>query len=161
MNNKNEYNTLVILTGYSLDLQRLLASDIGFTGKLIFRIEFPEPTTTEIVIMFFSKMLSKGLVPADTLNINQVVQVVEAHTDADWRKERNGYISDLLLQAVRRELKKKQVTGSFGSDHNGTIHNPKEYLMISSPVRQKKTLQAVEEVLVTFEDVQNAVMTGG
>jgi len=72
------------------------------------RIEFPEPTTTEIVIMFFSKMLSKGLVPADTLSINQVVQVIEAHTDTDWRKERNGYIADLLLHAVRRELKKKK-----------------------------------------------------
>jgi len=160
MNNENGYKTLVILTGYSIDLQLLFASDIGFTGKLILRIEFPEPTTTEVVIMFFSKMLSKGLVPADTLNINQVVQVIEAHTDADWRKERNGYIADLLLQAVRRELKKKQIAGGFGSVNNSTIHNPKEYLMILSPVRQKKPMQEVEEVLVTFEDVQNAVMAG-
>jgi ATPases of the AAA+ class len=45
---------LVILAGYSADLQRVLAADIGFKGNFLTRIEIPDPTTLEIARMFFS-----------------------------------------------------------------------------------------------------------
>ena len=147
-------NPLVILAGYSADLQRVLAADIGFKGNFLTRVEIPDPTTAEIARMFFSKLLQVGLVPAEGLTVNYIAQLVEHNTKEDWRAERNGYISESLINAVRTELKSKIVGREAFSRESVS---PRKLLPQPG---QKLPVNAVEEILVTAEDVQNAVLNG-
>jgi SpoVK/Ycf46/Vps4 family AAA+-type ATPase len=145
---------MVILAGYSADLQRVLAADIGFKGNFLTRIEIPDPTTSEIARMFFSKLIRKGFVPSEGVTINFVAQLLESNTQEDWRAERNGYIADLMLNAVRNELKSKMVGGDAFSKESVS---PRK--LLAQP-GQKLPVNSAEEVLVTAEDVQNAVLNG-
>mmetsp|Transcript_22614 Transcript_22614/g.31905 ORF Transcript_22614/g.31905 Transcript_22614/m.31905 type:complete len:590 (+) Transcript_22614:180-1949(+) len=146
---------LIILAGYSTDLQRLLAADIGYKRQFLTRVEFPDPTLMEISRIFFSKMLDKGLVPAESLTVSYVSQLLEQNTDEEWRSERNGRIAELLLHGVRAELKTKAMSGNDIISRESV--NPKKLLPQPG---QRFPMNAVEEVLVTSEDVQNAVMAG-
>lgn len=56
----NSGNPLVILAGYSADLQRVLAADIGFKGNFLTRVEIPDPSSSEIARMFFYKTFPEG-----------------------------------------------------------------------------------------------------
>ena len=147
-------NPLVILVGYSADLQRILAADIGFKGNFFTRVEIPDPSTSEIARMFFTKLFEKGLVAAEGLTVNFVSQLLVHNTKEEWRAERNGYIADLLLNAVRNELKSKMVGGEAYSRESVS---PRK--LLAQP-GQKLPVNAVEEILVTSEDVQNAILNG-
>ena len=104
--------------------------------------------------MFFSKLIQKGFVPSEGLTINYVAQMLENNTQEEWRAERNGYIADLMLNAVRIELKNKMVGGDAFSKESVS---PRK--LLAQP-GQKLPVNSVEEVLVNAEDVQNAVMNG-
>lgn len=145
---------LVILTGYSADLQRVLASEIGFKGNFLTRVEIPDPTVYEIARMFFSKMIQKGLVPGEGLTIQFVASVMESNMEEEWKAERNGHIADLLLKAVRAELKNKMVGGDAFSKESVS---PRK--LLAQP-GQKLPINTVEEILVTCEDVQSAIVGG-
>jgi len=147
-------NPLVILAGYSADLQRVLAADIGFKGNFLTRIEIPDPTSSEIARMFFSKLSQIGLVTAEGVTVNYIAQLLNQNTQEEWRAERNGYIADLLLNGVRAELKGKIVGGETFSRESVS---PRKLLPQPG---QKLPVNAVEEILVTAEDVQNAIMSG-
>ncbi len=147
-------NPLVILAGYSADLQRVLAADIGFKGNFLTRIEIPDPSTNEIARMFLSKLLQIGLVAAEGLTVNYVAQLLNHNTKEDWRAERNGYIAELLLNAVRAELKGKMAGGETFSRESVS---PRKLLPQPG---QKLPINAVEEILITAEDVQNAILNG-
>lgn len=145
---------LVILTGYAADLQRVLATDIGFKVSFLTRVEIPDPTTSEIARMFFSKIFQKGLVAAEGLTVGYVAQLLENNTEEAWRAERNGNIAELLLNAVRSELKSKIVGNDTFSRESVS---PRKLLPQPG---QKLPMNAVEEILVSVEDLQNAVMSG-
>lgn len=145
---------LVILTGYATDLQRILATDIGFKGSFLTRMELPDPSTSEIARMFFSKLFQKGFTVAEGMTVSSVASLLDSNIEADWRAERNGRIADLLLQAVRSELKNKIAMGETFSRESVS---PRKLLPQPG---QKLPMTTVEEILVTVEDVQNAVMAG-
>jgi hypothetical protein len=145
---------LVILTGYSADLQRILASEIGFKGNFLTRVEIPDPTIHEIARMFFSKMIQKGLIPGEGLTIQFVANVMGSNMEEEWKMERNGHIADLLLKAVRTELKNKMVGGDAFSKESVS---PRK--LLAQP-GQKLPINTVEEILVTCEDVQSAIVGG-
>jgi len=145
---------LVILAGYAADLQRILATDIGFKGNFLTRVELPDPTSSEIARMFFGKIAEKGLIAGEGLTVQYVSQLLEQSTEEEWRGERNGRIADLLLHAVRSELKNKMIGGENFSRESVS---PKK--LLAKP-GQKLPFNVVEEVLVTVEDVQNSVMNG-
>ena len=67
---------------------------------------------------------------------------------------RNGNIAELLLNAVRSELKSKIVGNDTFSRESVS---PRKLLPQPG---QKLPMNAVEEILVTVEDLQNAVMSG-
>mmetsp|Transcript_18378 Transcript_18378/g.22500 ORF Transcript_18378/g.22500 Transcript_18378/m.22500 type:complete len:593 (+) Transcript_18378:111-1889(+) len=145
---------LIILAGYAADLQRVLAADIGFKGNFLTRVEIPDPAPRDIARMFFSKLSQKGLVAAEGLTINYIAQLLKENTEEEWRAERNGYIAELMLNGVRAELKSKMIGGETFSRESVS---PRKLLPQPG---QKLPVNAVEEILVTAEDVQNAVLHG-
>ncbi|GKY92808.1 hypothetical protein MPSEU_000250400 [Mayamaea pseudoterrestris] len=145
---------LVILTGSPLDLQRVLSSDIGFKGHFLTTIQFPDPTSEQIARMFLAKLTDKGLVPGEGVTIPYIESLVKSNTDPDWRADRNGCIAELLLTGVRSEMRKRAIWDDTAS--RGTMSPIK----VLSPGSSRMPAYAPEEVIVTVEDVQNAIANG-
>jgi hypothetical protein len=145
---------LVILTGGPLDLQRILSSDIGFKAHFLTRIEFPDPSPSQIARMFMSKMGDKGLVAGDGVTVDYLAELIATNTDVEWRLERNGRIADLLLLGVRAELRKRI---NFNDDASKISVSP---IKLMSPGSSRMPAFAPEEIFVTVEDVQNAIVNG-
>jgi len=145
---------MVILTGSSLELQRILSSDIGFKGHFLTRIEFPDPTPSQVARMFMAKLAQKGLVAGDGLTVSFLAELIENNTDEDWRLDRNGRMSDLLLQGVRAEMRKRLHT----SDEVSRMSSSPMKLLL--PGSQRMPSSSPEEIFVTVEDVQNAIVNG-
>lgn len=145
-------NPLVILTGTHSDLQRVIGSDIGFKEHFLTKLEFPDPTSSQIARMFMAKMNSKGLVPGAGLTVGFLSELIENNTDEDWRLDRNGRMADLLLEGVRTEMRKRSGT----EDEQASV-SP---LKMLSPGSQRMPAYTPEEIFVTVEDVQNAFVNG-
>jgi hypothetical protein len=71
------------------------------------RIEFPDPTPAQIARICMVKLNEKGLVPAEGVTVDYLVELIKSNTDPNWRMERNGRVADLLLLGVRAELHKR------------------------------------------------------
>ena len=145
-------NPVIVLTGAPLDLQRVLSSEIGFKGHFLTRLEFPDPTPDQISRMFMGKLNEKGLVAAEGVTVEYLSELITSNTDPDWRQERNGKIADLLMVGVRAELKKRTTWDDAAS--KGSL-SP---LKILSPGSSRMPAFAPEEVFVTVEDIQNAIV---
>lgn len=145
---------LVIVTGSPLDLQRILSSEIGFKGYFLSRIEFQDPSPKQIARMFLGKMAEKGLVAGDGVTVDYLADLIQTNTDEEWRLERNGRISELLLNGVRAELRKRV---NFNDDASKVSVSP---IKLMSPGTPKMPVFTPEEIFVTVEDVQNAIVNG-
>lgn len=147
-------NPLIIMIGAPLDLQRVLSSDIGFKGNFVTRIEFPNPTPEQIARIFMSKMEDKGLVAGEGVTVEYIAELITSNTDLEWRDERNGRIADLMIVGVRSEIKKRQIWDDTAS--KGSL-SP---IRVLSPGSSRMPVFKPEEVFVTVEDIQNAIVNG-
>jgi SpoVK/Ycf46/Vps4 family AAA+-type ATPase len=147
-------NPIVILTGSPLNLQRIVSSEIGFKNHFLSRIEFPDPSPPAIARMFLSKMGEKGLVAGDGVTVDYLADLVATNTDEEWRLERNGRISELLLQGVRSEIRKRI---KFDDAASKASLSP---IKMMSPGSNRMPAFLPEEIFVTVEDVQNAIVNG-
>jgi hypothetical protein len=68
--------------------------------------------------------------------------------------ERNGRISDLLLHGVRSEIKKRI---NFDDAASKVSISP---IKMMSPGQNRMPAFSPEEIFVTVEDVQNAIVNG-
>mmetsp|Transcript_21394 Transcript_21394/g.50866 ORF Transcript_21394/g.50866 Transcript_21394/m.50866 type:complete len:579 (-) Transcript_21394:173-1909(-) len=148
-------NPLVILTGSALELQRILSSEIGFKSHFLTRIEFADPTPSQVARMFMGKLNAKGLVPGDGVTVEYLAQLISTNTDEDWRLERNGRIADLLLNGVRAELRKR-----FHFDDATSKVSFSPIKMMSPGAASRMPAATPDEIFVTVEDVQNAIVNG-
>lgn len=148
-------NPLIILTGSALELQRILSSEIGFKSHFLTRIEFSDPTPSQIARIFMGKMAEKGLVPGDGVTVDYLAELISTNTDEDWRLERNGRISDMLLNGVRAELRKRF---HFNDESSKVSFSPIK--MMSPGSASRMPASTPDEIFVTVEDVQNAIVNG-
>lgn len=145
---------LIILAGTPMDLQRILSSDIGFKTHFLTRIEFPDPTPMQIARIFMHKLNDKGLVPAEGVTVPYLAELIGTNTDPEWRLERNGNVADLLMTGIRGELKKRKL---WDDSTSRASMSPMKFL---SPGSSRIPAFAPEEVFVTVEDIQNAIVNG-
>lgn len=137
---------LIVLAGYSLDLQRIVSSDIGFKGRFLLRMEFPDPTPFEIARMVASKLGRKGFVLGEGLTARYIADAISSMGD-EWRYDRNGKIADDLVHAIRLEIRKKSASGN----DLGTL----------SPAQSARMPVVMpDEITITMEDFQNAFRNG-
>jgi hypothetical protein len=144
-------NPLVILIGGPLELQRILSSEIGFKSHFLTRIEFPDPTPSQIARIFMGRMGEKGLVAGDGVTVDYLAELISTNTDEDWRLERNGRIAELLLNGVRKRF-------HFNDESSKVSFSPIK--MMSPGASSRMPAATPDEVFVTVEDVQNAIVNG-
>jgi len=145
---------LLILAGYPSDLELVMASDIGFRGNFLLKLELPDLTPTELSQVFFLKLQSKGFIPSESLSIPYLTSILERSIDAGWRAERNGHLVDALLNAVRLEMKKRRLAES---DAVSVGRSP---IKLSAPGSNALSNFDIEDVIVSAEDVKNALDRG-
>ena len=146
---------LLILAGDAADLQTILMSEVGFKGNFLTRMEFTEPKPQEIARMFFSKVIQGGFVPGDGSTVQYVSQMLISHTDEEWRVERNGRIANLLFHTCRHEIKSRILVRE---DQTVQSLSPRKLLQL--PGSTKIPSMPAEEIVITAEDLQNAILTG-
>eukprot|EP00586_Coscinodiscus_wailesii_P023182 CAMPEP_0172509352 /NCGR_PEP_ID=MMETSP1066-20121228/219700_1 /TAXON_ID=671091 /ORGANISM="Coscinodiscus wailesii, Strain CCMP2513" /LENGTH=672 /DNA_ID=CAMNT_0013287793 /DNA_START=316 /DNA_END=2334 /DNA_ORIENTATION=+ len=147
---------LVIVAGYPTDLQLVLASDTGFKGHFLLQFDCHDLACTDLAKITFAKMQRKGFVPGDGVTIGYLADMIRNQTDPDWRMERNGHVCDLLVHAVRTEIKRR----IMGGDDTASRASVSPYRGITAPGSNMVPLFPPEEVLVTVEDFQNVFMSG-
>ena len=137
---------LIVLTGYALDLQRILSSDIGFKGRFLLRMELPDPTPFELARMVATKLGSRGYVIGEGLTARYIADAI-ASMGIDWRLERNGRVADDLVHSIKMEIRKKATTGN-------------ETSTLSPMMSSRMPISQPEEITITVEDFQNAFRNG-
>ena len=145
---------LLILAGYPSDLELVMASDIGFRGNFLLKLELPDLTPTELSQVFFLKLQSKGFIPSESLSIPYLTSILERSTDAGWRAERNGHLVDALLNSVRLEMKKRRLV------EMDAVSVGRSPIKLSAPGSNAISNFDVEDVIVSAEDVKNALDRG-
>eukprot|EP00548_Thalassiothrix_antarctica_P008316 CAMPEP_0194131668 /NCGR_PEP_ID=MMETSP0152-20130528/2394_1 /TAXON_ID=1049557 /ORGANISM="Thalassiothrix antarctica, Strain L6-D1" /LENGTH=582 /DNA_ID=CAMNT_0038826529 /DNA_START=70 /DNA_END=1818 /DNA_ORIENTATION=+ len=143
---------LIIMSGNPKDMQRILTSEIGFKGHFLTRLELPDPTPQQIARTFMSKLNSKGLIAGEGVNIPYLAELIETNTDEDWRLDRQ--VSDLLLQGVRAEMRKRL---QISDDESRSSISP---MRLMSGATQRMPSKKPEEIYVSVEDLQNAIVNG-
>jgi len=146
-----EGDPLIILAGYPSDLQLLMNSDLGFKGNFLMQLEFPDPTPLDLARIFLSKIHSRGCIPGTGLTAQYLAELIKNNTDPEWRLERNGRMSEHLMQSVLAEIKRKVVGDSDVASK--VSHMP-------IPGSRQVTEYSPEEIVITVEDVHNAIMNG-
>jgi hypothetical protein len=138
---------LVFLAGFSLDLQKVINTDIGFKNRFLLRMELPDPTPFELARMVASKLGRKGYVLGEGLTARYIADAISSMGD-DWRADRNGRVADDLVHSIKLEIKKKVATGN----DVGTL----------SPNQQVIRMPVIlpEDITITVEDFQNAFRNG-
>jgi len=150
----SENDPLVILTGYASDLQVVMASNsLGFKEHFLLTVELPNPTPYELAHMFMTKARSKGLVFAQGINIDYVAELIQNNTKEEWTIERNGRVADLLLNAVRTTMKRREGISQGG--YGGV-----DARSVPSPANHSFPCSSPEAIIVTVEDLQNALVRG-
>jgi len=148
---------VVIVTGAPLDLQRVLVSDIGFKGYFLTRLELPNLTPEQVARVFLAQLQHKGLVAAEGVTVQAVAELLRKNLDPDWMAERNGHLATLLLTGVRSELRKRVIWDDAAL--KGSL-SPLKLLSGGATNSSRMPVLAPEEILVTYEDVQNAIVNG-
>jgi hypothetical protein len=143
---------LVLMTGSPKELQRILSSEIGFKGHFLTRLELPDPTPSQIARQFISKLSKKGLVAGEGLTVKYLAELIENNTDEEWRVDRN--MAELLVQGVRSEMRKRQTVADDTSRHSMSP------MKLITPGSQRMPSLKPEEIYVSVEDVQNAIVNG-
>lgn len=137
---------LIVLTGYALDLQRILSSDIGFKGRFLLRMELPDPTPFELARMVATKLGQRGYVLGEGLTARYMADAISS-MGVDWRIERNGRVADDLMHSIKMELRRKASSGN-------------ETSTLSPMMSSRMPVQMPEEITITVEDFQNAFRNG-
>jgi SpoVK/Ycf46/Vps4 family AAA+-type ATPase len=137
---------LIILAGYSLELQKVVAADIGFKNRFLLRMELPDPTPFELARMVASKLGKKGYVLGEGLTARYIADAISSMGD-EWRTDRNGRVADDLVHSIRLEIKKKAISGN----DLGTL----------SPAQSHRIpIIMPDDITITVEDFQNAFRNG-
>lgn len=151
---------LIILAGYSADLQVIITNNaLGFKNNFLLQMEFPNMTSECMARLFMAKAKSKGIVFAEGVTQEYVADLLERTTNEEWRSVRNGRVSEMLLNAVRRTIKRRNEKGLINS-RGRSLSPARSVVPVLSPISHKLPIAAPEDVIATVEDVQNAVASG-
>jgi stage V sporulation protein K len=98
---------LIILAGFPAEMQTFLSHQTELRKRFPITFEFPDYTCQELARIFADLAAAKGFDLEDRLTEDVLAQLLERETTKDWRSERNGRISELLLSGARNEVRRR------------------------------------------------------
>jgi len=105
---KNDDNfPLIILAGFTLEMQAFLAFQPDLRKRFPLLFEFPDYSCLELARIFTDLAAAKGFDLEDSVNETMIAKMLEQETTPTWRSERNGRVSEMLLTGVRGEVRRR------------------------------------------------------
>ena len=104
---------LVILAGFPTETNLFLARHDELRRRFDVVFEFPDYTCTELAEIFVDLVHAKGFYLDDSMRVDYIARLLEKQTDAQWRSERNGRVSEMLLAGARTEVRKRIRSAQF------------------------------------------------
>ena len=104
---------LVILAGFPTEMNLFLARHDELRRRFDVVFEFPDYTCMELAEIFVDLVHAKGFYLDDTMRVDYIARLLEKQTDAHWRSERNGRVSEMLLAGARTEVRKRIRSAQF------------------------------------------------
>ncbi len=151
---------LVILAGYSSDLQVIITNNaLGFKNSFLLQLELPDMAPDLMSRLFMAMAKSKGIVFAEGVTQDYVATLLERNTSLEWRSFRNGRVSEMLLNSVRRTIKMRNEKNLISS-RGRSLSPARSVVPVLSPISHKLPVAAPEDVIATVEDLQQAIALG-
>jgi ATPase family associated with various cellular activities (AAA) len=98
---------LIILAGFPLETQAFLAFNPDLRKHFPLVFELLDYTCDELAHIFIDLAASKGFEFDGSITDQTVARLLETETTHNWRSERNGRVSEMLLNGVRTEIRKR------------------------------------------------------
>jgi SpoVK/Ycf46/Vps4 family AAA+-type ATPase len=98
---------LIILAGFPVEMQTFLSHQAELRKKFPINFEFPDYSCQELARIFVDLVAAKGFDLEESLTEDAIADLLEKETTAQWRSERNGRISELLLSGARNEVRRR------------------------------------------------------
>ncbi|KAL7505550.1 hypothetical protein ACHAXN_003064 [Cyclotella atomus] len=104
---------LVILAGFPTEMNLFLQRHDDLRRRFDVTFEFPDYTCHELAEIFIDLVHAKGFYLEDSIRVEYLAKLLENKTDARWRSERNGRVSEMLLAGARTEVRKRIRSAQF------------------------------------------------
>ncbi|KAL7460326.1 hypothetical protein ACHAXS_000786 [Conticribra weissflogii] len=104
---------LVILAGFPTEMNLFLARHDDLRRRFDVTFEFPDYTCHELAEIFVDLVHAKGFYLEESIRVEYIAKLLAKETDARWRSERNGRVSEMLLAGARTEVRKRIRSAQF------------------------------------------------
>ena len=104
---------LVILAGFPTEMNLFLARHDELRRRFDVTFEFPDYTPRELAEVFVDLVHAKGFYLDESIRVEYIAKLLGDQTDALWRSERNGRVSEMLLAGARTEVRKRIRSAQF------------------------------------------------
>lgn len=98
---------LVIMAGFPTEMNLFLARHEELRRRFDVTFEFPDYTCQELAEIFVDLVHAKGFYLDETVRVDYIANLLQKKTAANWRGERNGRVSEMLLAGARTEVRKR------------------------------------------------------
>jgi len=104
---------LVILAGFPTEMNLFLARHDELRRRFDVTFEFPDYTCEELAEVYVDLVHAKGFYLDESIRVDYIAKLLQKQTDAQWRSERNGRVSEMLLAGARTEVRKRIRAAQF------------------------------------------------
>ena len=109
---------LIILAGFPVEMNTFMVFQGELRKRFPITFEFPDYSCVELAQIFMDLGNAKGFDLADDLKASTIARLLEEETSMQWRGERNGRISEMLLTGCRTEVRKRMRIAQMEDDEN-------------------------------------------
>lgn len=109
---------LIILAGFPVEMNTFMVFQGELRKRFPITFEFPDYSCVELAQIFMDLGNAKGFDLADDLKTSTIARLLEEETSMQWRGERNGRISEMLLTGCRTEVRKRMRIAQMEDDEN-------------------------------------------
>lgn len=107
---------LVILAGFPVEMNTFTVFNGDLRKRFPLTFEFPDYSCVELAQIFMDLANAKGFDLAEDLKPGSIAKLLEDETSPQWRGERNGRISEMLLTGCRTEVRKRMRVAQMEDD---------------------------------------------
>ena len=111
-----DHHPLIIMAGFPVEMNTFLVFNTDLRKRFPLMFEFPDYTCLELAKIFIDLVNAKGYDLSDDLTPEVIARLLESETTPQWRKERNGRISEMLLTGCRTEVRKRMRKAQMEDD---------------------------------------------
>eukprot|EP00930_Biecheleria_cincta_P096856 TRINITY_DN88635_c0_g1_i1.p1 TRINITY_DN88635_c0_g1~~TRINITY_DN88635_c0_g1_i1.p1 ORF type:complete len:495 (+),score=60.76 TRINITY_DN88635_c0_g1_i1:171-1655(+) len=95
---------LVILAGYTNEMNEFMKANAGLTRRFPLTFTFPDYSSQELACIFVQKVKNAGYTLADDIGVDDIAGWIEEHTTQESRSKMNGALANKLFADAKRSL---------------------------------------------------------